>query len=125
MKRGLLAAGLLILLFALLLANLHALDELLGAVEGHICRSSAALSGGDMQLAVSEAETAMQLWQSKEDYAHIVLRQSEIDAVSDALFDLLRELRTGGGEPDAVYLRLLCRLESIERMEHLSLSSVF
>lgn len=125
MKRGLIAAGLLILLVALLLANLHALDELLDALEGHICRSSAALTGGEKQLAVSEAETAMELWQSKADYAHIVIRQSEIDAVSDAFFDLLREIRSDEGEPDAAYLCLLSRLELIGKMEHLRLSSIF
>ena len=124
MKRGLIAAGLIILLFALLLANLHALDALIGAVEALVCRSSAALAGGEAQLAASEAEAAMQLWQSRADYAHIVLRQDEIDAVSDAFFDLLEELRSGGGAEEA-YLRLLYRLDSIERMDHLRLSSVF
>ena len=125
MKRGLIAAGLLILLFALLLANIRALDALLGAVEEDVCRSSAALRAGDAQLAASEAEAAMKLWQSKADYAHIVLRQEEIDAVSDAFFDLLRELRSGDGEPDTAYLGLLYRLDGIGRMEHLRLSSVF
>ncbi len=125
MKRGLIAAGLLILLFALLLANIHALDALVGAVESGICRSSAALCAGDVQLAASEAEAAMQLWQSKADYAHIVLRQDEIDAVSDAFSELLGELRSGAGEADTAYLRLLYHLDGIGRMEHLRLSSIF
>ncbi len=51
MKRGLIAAGLLILLFALLLANLHALDTLIDALETLVCRSSAALRAGDVQVA--------------------------------------------------------------------------
>ena len=124
MKRGLIAAGLIILLFALLLANLHALDALIGEVEALVCRSSAALAGGEAQLAASEAEAAMQLWQSRADYAHIVLRQDEIDAVSDAFFELHEALRSGE-EADEAYLRLLYRLDRIERMEHLRLSSVF
>ncbi len=125
MKRGLIAAGLLILLFALLLANIRALDALLGAVEEDVCRSSAALRAGDAQLAASEAEAAMKLWQSKADYAHIVLRQEEIDAVSEAFFELLAELRSGDGESDTAYLNILYRLDGIGRMEHLRLSSVF
>ena len=124
MKRGLIAAGLMILLLGLLLANLHALDALIGAVEAGVCRSSAALGAGDAQLAASEAEAAMKLWQSKADYAHIVLRQDEIDAVSDAFCELLAELRSGGGTEEA-YLCLLLHLDGIERMEHLRLSSVF
>ena len=125
MKRGLLAAGLLILLLALLLANIHALDALISAVEAGVCRSSAALRAGDTQLAASEAEAAMKLWQSKADYAHIVLRQGEIDAVSDAFFDLSASLH--GEEKDSRddYLRLFYHLDSLERMDALRLSSIF
>ncbi len=125
MRRGLIAVGLLILLFAVLLANIHALDSLLGAVEAGVCRSSAALRAGDAQLAASEAEAAMKLWQSKADYAHIVLRQDVIDAVSESFFELIEEIRSGDGEADTAYLDLLYRLDSIGRMDHLSLSSVF
>ena len=125
MKRGLIAAGLLILLFALLLANMRALDALLDAVEGGLCRSSAALSAGDVQLAASEAEAAMRLWQSKADYAHIVLRQDEIDAVSEAFWDLLGEINSEDGSAEEAYQSLLYRLDVIGRMEHLHLSSVF
>jgi hypothetical protein len=125
MKRGLIAAGLLILLLALLLTNIHALDRLIASVEERVCRSSAALRAGEAQLAASEAEAAMKLWQSEADYAHIVLRQSEIDAVSDALFELLAEIRSGDGEADTAYLSLLYHLDSIGRMDHLRLSSIF
>ena len=125
MKRGFIAAGLLILLFALLLANLHRLDALLGAVEAGVCRSSAALRAGDAQLAASEAEAAMRLWQSEADYAHIVLRQDEIDAVSDAFFELLKGICAGDSEADTAYLSLLYHLDSIGRMDQLRLSSVF
>ena len=124
MKRGLLAAALLILMLALLLANIRALDTLLERVAGRVCRSSAALAVGNAQLAASEAEAAMKLWQSEADYAHIVLRQGEIDAVSEAFFELLGEIR-GGGDAEAAYLTLLYHLDSIARMDHLRLSSIF
>ena len=124
MKRGLIAAGLLILLLALLLANIHTLDELLAGAEAHLCRSSAALAAGNTQLAASEAEAAMKQWQSAADYAHIVLRQGEIDAVTDAFFELLGELRKGE-EAGTAYLALLYHLDSIARMDHLQLSSIF
>ncbi len=125
MKRGLIAAGLLVLLCAMLLANIRALDSLIGTLEDHLCRSSSAWQAGDRQLAISEAEAAMKLWQSEADYAHIVLRQGEADAVSDAFFDLLKDLRAGDGEADTAYLKILYHLDSIERMDHLRLSSLF
>lgn len=40
MKREVIALGLLILIAALLLANIHALDALVDAIESHICLSS-------------------------------------------------------------------------------------
>ena len=125
MRRGLIAAALLILLFALLLGNIRMLDTLLGEMEARLCRSSAALAAGDAQLAASEAEAAMKLWQSEADYAHIVLRQSEIDAVSDAFFELLGAIRGGEDEAEQKYLALLYLLDGIARMDHLRLSSVF
>ena len=125
MKRGLFAAALLALLLGLLLGNIRMLGALLESVESGVCRSSAAFAAGDAQLAASEAEAAMKLWQSEADYAHIVLRQSEIDAVSDAFFELLGEIRAADGEAEHSYLRLLYRLDSIARMESLRLSSVF
>ena len=125
MRRGFIAAGLLILLFALLLANIRRLDTLIGAVEAGVCRSSAALRAGDAQLAASEAEAAMKLWRSEADYAHIVLRQSEVDAVSDAFFELLGAIRGREDEAEQEYLALLYLLDGIARMDHLRLSSVF
>ena len=67
----------------------------------------------------------MKLWQSEADYAQIVLRQDEIDAVSDAFFELLGAIRGGEGEAEEAYLSLLYRLDGIARMDHLRLSSVF
>ncbi len=125
MKRGLIAAGLLVLLCAMLLANIRALDSLIGTLEDHLCRSSSAWQAGDRQLAISEAEAAMKLWQSEADYAHIVIRQGEIDAVSDAFFELLSALRSGEDEGENAFLSLLYHLDSLSRMDHLRLSSIF
>ena len=67
----------------------------------------------------------MSLWQSRADYAHFVLRQNEIDAVSDAFFELIEKLRSDDDKTEDAYLSLLYHLDSIERMDHLRLSSVF
>ena len=125
MKREVLAAALLILTLALLLVNIHALEGLVGELEEHVCRSSAALARGDRELAVSELEAAMTLWQSAEGYTHVFVRHSEIDAVSDAFFELNAALRGGDEADDALYLALLYHLDSIEKMDELRLGSIF
>lgn len=125
MKREVLAAALLILTLALLLVNIHALEGLVGELEEHVCRSSAALARGDREHAVSELEAAMTLWQSAEGYTHVFVRHSEIDAVSDAFFELNAALRGGDEADDALYLALLYHLDSIEKMDELRLGSIF
>ena len=94
-------------------------------VESALGRSAAAWERGDRQLAVSEMETAMEAWHSAAEYAHIMLRQGEIDAVSDAFFDLSAALREGEEKSTDAYLRLYYHLDSIERMDALRLSSIF
>ena len=85
-----------LLLFLRLLGNIRYLDNLVEEIEEAISSSSAAWELGDRQLAVSEMETAMEAWHFAAEYAHIMLRQGEIDAVSDAFFDLSAALREGG-----------------------------
>ena len=67
----------------------------------------------------------MEAWHSAAEYAHIMLRQGEIDAVSDAFFDLSAALREGEEKSTDAYLRLYYHLDSIERMDALRLSSIF
>ena len=67
----------------------------------------------------------MEAWHSAAEYTHIMLRQGEIDAVSDAFFDLSAALREGEEKSTDAYLRLYYHLDSIERMDALRLSSIF
>ena len=125
MKREFAAYGLLILMAALLLYNIRTLDALIEMVEAHVCRSSAALEGGDSNLAASELETAMKLWQEAEPYTHIFVRHSEVDAVADAFFELNAALRGGEANKREAYLQLLYHLDGVEQMDHLRLGSIF
>lgn len=125
MRREVIAIVLLILLLGILLGNIRCLDNLVEDIEEAVSSSSAAWERGDTQLAVSELETAMERWQSAADYAHIFLRQSEIDAVSDAFFDLFASLRDEEKQSRDDYLRLFYHLDSLERMDALRLSSIF
>ena len=125
MRREVIAIMLLILLLGILLGNIRYLDNLVADIEEAVSRSSAAWERGNTQLAVSELETAMERWQSAANYAHIFLRQTEIDAVSDAFFDLSASLHDGEKDSRDDYLRLFYHLDSLERMDALRLSSIF
>ena len=125
MRREGIAIVLLILLLGILLGNIRYLDNLVEEIEEAVSSSSAAWVRSDTQLAVSEMETAMEAWRSAAEYAHVMLRQGEIDAVSDAFFDLSAALHEGKENTTDAYLRLFYHLDSIERMDALRLSSIF
>ena len=124
MKREFIAIALLILMLGTLLGNIRYLDGLVEGIESAVCRSCSAWERGETILSVSELETAMTAWQSAANYAHIFLRQSEIDAVSDAFFDLFASLRAEEPQSAEAFLRLLYHLDSLERMDKLQLSSI-
>lgn len=126
MKRELGALLLLLALFTAAVINIRAADKLTDKIEAHLDRSEKALLAGDRPYAESELEAALRIWQAAEHYTHIFIRHSEIDSASDAFFQLQHGLRAGDGkELSAAYDLLRYHLESIDRMEHISIGSVF
>ena len=68
----------------------------------------------------------MDQWRDAKPYTHIFLRHAELDAVSDAFYDVFIHL--GVGDIDAAegaYDRLEEHLRSIDDMEQISLGAVF
>ena len=125
MKREFISAALLVLLFGICLANLGYVDSLIDGICDHVESSADALRDGDTNLAVSELETAIELWSRAENYTHVFIRHSEIDAVTDEFYSLKSSLvgSQAAGEED--YLQLLYHLENVEKMEQLRLGSIF
>ena len=84
-----------------------------------------ALAAGSGERAEEYAEKALQKWLGAEQYTHIFVRHSEIDATADAFYDLMQSL--SGGEYDGIeqaYSKLLYHLSSIATMEQISLGSI-
>ena len=126
MRRELGALLLLLSLFAAAVINIRAADRLTAEIEAHLDRSEKALLAGDRPYAESELDAALRIWQAAERYTHIFIRHSEIDSASDAFFQLQQGLRAGDGkELSSAYDLLRYHLESIDRMEHISIGSVF
>lgn len=125
MRRELAAAALLIALLALSLVNLQRLDALIDGIAEHVELSAAEAEAGRSDSAARELDEAAELWLGARGYTHIFIRHSEIDALSDELFELRSELARGETVSRECYLKLLYHLESIERMDHLHLGSIF
>ena len=125
MTKELIAAALLALIILGAWLNLLYLDELVSAVEEGISLSMASYRAGNTQEAHDALLNALALWLNADGYTHIFIRHSEIDAISDAFYDLSEAMLSGGEETDAVFQRLLYHLDSMAGIEHLSLRSVF
>lgn len=120
------AAALLIALFSLSLFNVRYLDNMVADLMELVDISESHAKSGDFEGAKTTLKTASERWTGADGYTHIVLRHSEIDAATDAFYELLGDI----GEEDygiaaGSYEKLKARLESLSGMEHLTLRSVF
>lgn len=125
MKRELAAALLLLVLFAGSLWNVRCLDALTDELEQTLTRSLEAARSGDFPRAKEALDDAIDRWVRADPYTHIFIRHPEIDATSDAFFELKEAL----GEQDlpaaeAGFDKLLYHLSSIDEMEHPRLGSI-
>ena len=125
MKRELVALSLLVLLCVGAGLNVRALDTLTGELLSALTLSETQACSGDYAAARETLDRALERWLSADGYTHIFLRHSEIDAVSDSFYDLRSELEAGEGEGlRSLYEKLQYHLDSIDRIEHLSLKSI-
>ena len=125
MKREWIAAGLLLLLLAAALGNIAYLDRLMGRIEGELYEAQEMADAGSFSDAEDATERALEHWLDANAYTHIFIRHPEIDATSDAFYELKELLaeENAEGYPSA-FEKLLYHLNSIDEMEHIRLGSV-
>ena len=125
MRREIIAAVLLALLCIGAWINVRTLDSLVGDMVSELSLSAQAAQRGETGQADERLLAALDRWVNADGYTHIFIRHSEIDAISDAFYELRAQLLSGETEGlDALYGKLLYHLDSIDRIEHLSLKSI-
>lgn len=126
MKREYGALALLALLSLLALWNVRRADFLVGQIDLSLTRAERALRDGDADTALAAVDSALSVWHSARRYTGVFLRHADVDGVSDAFHELRACLLSGSAESaPADFARLRYRLGTADRMEHLSLGSVF
>ena len=126
MKKELFALTLLGALIAVSLLNIGGIVKLTDELTRTVKLSSAAARSENWDSAEKQAEKAIASWKANDSYTHIVLRHSEIDALSDALYDFLYDIMDKNmGAAEASSQKVIYHLESISRMERLRLGSIF
>lgn len=125
MRREISAAAILLLLLLFSLWNLRQIDALTGEIEKLLYYSYNAAEQGDFDEAENAAAEALDIWLNADGYTHIFIRHPEIDGTSDAFYELLSALREKDTELlSPAYGKLIYHLDSIDRMEHLTLGSM-
>ena len=124
MKRERWTAGLLAAMLLGSLWNLKHLDGLIERIEDRVTESQAAAEAGSNEQALSALSEARDIWLQASGYTEIFLRHPEIDAVSDAFYELEQQLRETKTDAAPGYAKLLYHLKCIDQMEHPRLGSV-
>jgi hypothetical protein len=126
MKKAVAAGVLLGLLFAGAGWNIRRVDRFTDAVTAQVELSREFCREENLSAADAALNAAMDRWREAEPWTHIFIRHSELDAVSDAFYDV--RIQLGAGDTDAAegaYDRLEAHLRSIDDMEQISFGAVF
>ena len=125
MKKELIAALVLLLLFLGTLINIRVVDDLTGDLLALIETAEGRAQSGDMDAAASLVQRAAAQWQAAAPYTHVFIRHSETDGTTDAFFQLLTQLQSGDdAAAEGAFSLLKARLSGIAEIEHISLGSV-
>lgn len=105
--------------------NLRRIDTLNSDMQRCLDLSEQALGRGDEDRAEAALKESLSLWLEAESYTHIFIRHAEIDGATDAFYEAQEQLADGNGpEALAAMDKLRYHLDSLCRMEHLSLGSI-
>lgn len=126
MKKELIAAVLLAVIFAGVMLNIRASERIVSSLMSEVDAAYAQLKGGDNESAVKTIDRAIEHWLTLDGYTHIFIRHSEINSTTEAFFQFRSDI--GSGDADAAegsYGLLSETLRSIMTMEQISLGSIF
>ena len=126
MRKELVAALLLAAFFAAVLLNIRAVNRLTADVITDVESATDRAMAGDTEAAARFAESAAEKWEDCGGYTHVVLRHAEIDAVADAIYELLLATRSGSPESVAAAAeKAAYHLRSIADIERIMPGSIF
>ena len=126
MKKELIAAVLLAVIFAGVMLNIRASERIVSSLMSEVDAAYAQLKGGDNESAVKTIDRAIERWLTLDGYTHIFIRHSEINSTTEAFFQFKSDIGSGDADAAEGSYRLLSEtLRSIMTMEQISLGSIF
>lgn len=126
MKKEIISALLLLLIFSGVLVNIRINERIVSSLINEVDMSYENLKNGNEDKAMQQLDTAIEHWLNLDGYTHIFIRHSEINSTADAFYGFRSDV--GSGDADAAngsYGLLKETLLSLMTMEQISLGSVF
>lgn len=126
MKKEIVAALLLLLIFSGVLINIRINERIVSSLINEVDMSYENLKNGNEDKAMQQLDTAIEHWLNLDGYTHIFIRHSEINSTTEAFYGFRSDV--GSGDADAAngsYGLLKETLLSLMTMEQISLGSVF
>lgn len=126
MKKEIISALLLLLMFSGVLVNIRINERIVSSLINEVDMSYENLKNGNEVKAMQQLDTAIEHWLNLDGYTHIFIRHSEINSTTDAFYGFRSDV--GSGDADAAngsYGLLKETLLSLMTMEQISLGSVF
>lgn len=126
MKKEIISALLLLLIFSGVLVNIRINERIVSSLINEVDMSYENLKSGNEDKAMQQLDTAIEHWLNLDGYTHIFIRHSEINSTTDAFYGFRSDV--GSGDADAAsgsYGLLKETLLSLMTMEQISLGSVF
>ncbi len=126
MKKEIISALLLLLIFSGVLVNIRINERIVSSLINEVDMSYENLKNGNEDKAMQLLDTAIEHWLNLDGYTHIFIRHSEINSTTDAFYGFRSDV--GSGDADAAngsYGLLKETLLSLMTMEQISLGSVF
>ncbi len=126
MKKEIISALLLLLIFSAVLVNIRINERIVSSLINEVDMSYKNLKNGNKDKAMQQLDTAIEHWLNLDGYTHIFIRHSEINSTTDAFYGFRSDV--GSGDADAAngsYGLLKETLLSLMTMEQISLGSVF
>lgn len=125
MKKEIVTCFTLLILFLGAAYNIMHLKHLTEYMNNHLTIAEQAYTTQNYTDAEAELYAALQLWLSADDYTHIFIRHSEIDAATDAYYESLSAIQEKAPSALTAIQKVEYHINSIYSMELLTLKSVF
>lgn len=126
MRRLWISVTILIVLFCLTMYNSHYLDSYTKELTTLLKQAEICVADGDWDAAADKTEAALEQWNSRETYLHMILQHRDTDEVLLS-FQEVRQLITHqehGGEYSAANARLIAQIKLLSEMDALNLKNI-